>query len=282
MSEYYHVILETNEKNKKGHSEYVHWFDCQDLSELDEDIITPYVQKEQLYIDGHYVEFNNIRSLTIKKSQQPIQSLVDAVNARMIPGVFFVANRVGVVKGEKGFENVTKQLVKEKKKQIAAVVVPEKTEIKNTTSSSNKVFIVHGHDNEAKLDMARFLEKSGIDAIVLHEQVNSSMTIIEKIEVNSDIGFAVVLYTPCDVGAMNSKEAELQARARQNVVFEHGYFIGFLGRAKVSAFVKGDIEKPNDISGVVYTDLDAAGAWKMTLLKELKEAGYKVNANSLI
>jgi hypothetical protein len=179
VSEYYHVILETNEKNKKGHSEYVHWFDCQDLSELDEDIIIPYVQKEQLYIDGHYVEFNNIRSLTIKKSQQPIQSLVDAVNARMIPGVFFVANRVGVVKGEKGFENVTKQLVKEKKKQIAAVVVPEKTEIKNTTSSSNKVFIVHGHDNEAKLDMARFLEKSGIDAIVLHKYLTKTSKIAQ-------------------------------------------------------------------------------------------------------
>lgn len=44
--------------------------------------------------------------------------------------------------------------------------------------------------------------------------------------------------------------------------------------------MKGDIETPNDISGVVYTSLDDAGARKMSLLKELKAAGYSVNAES--
>ena len=46
--------------------------------------------------------------------------------------------------------------------------------------------------------------------------------------------------------------------------------------------MKGDIETPNDISGVVYTPLDDAGAWKISLLKELKAAGYSVNTEFLI
>ena len=66
---------------------------------------------------------------------------------------------------------------------------------------SNKVFIVHGHDNEAKLEAARTLEKGGFDPIILHEQPDAGMTIIEKIErYAKDVCYAVILYTECDVG----------------------------------------------------------------------------------
>ena len=131
--------------------------------------------------------------------------------------------------------------------------------------SNKKVFIVHGHDKMAKIEVARFIEKFGLEAIILHEQPNSGKTIIEKIEANSDVQYAVVLYTPCDMGRAKEEGVnEEKERARQNVVFEHGYLIGKLGRDKVSALVKGDIEKPGDISGVVYISMDDAGAWKHT------------------
>lgn len=143
-----------------------------------------------------------------------------------------------------------------------------------------KVFIVHGHDNAAKQEVARLVERLGLEAIILHEQVNRGKTIIEKIEEYSNVGFAIVLYTPCDEGKVKGT-TDLKDRARQNVVFEHGYLIGKLGRERVSALVRGDIEKPNDLSGVVYIDMDYAGGWKFSLAREMKSVGYEIDMNKI-
>ncbi|MED4018040.1 TIR domain-containing protein [Sutcliffiella cohnii] len=143
-----------------------------------------------------------------------------------------------------------------------------------------KVFIVHGHDNGAKQEVARFVERLGLEAIILHEQVNRGKTIIEKIEEYSNVGFAIVLYTPCDEGKVKGT-TDLKDRARQNVVFEHGYLIGKLGRERVSALVKGDIEKPNDISGVVYIDMDESEGWKVPLFREMRSVGYDIDMNKI-
>lgn len=149
---------------------------------------------------------------------------------------------------------------------------------KNINQEKNKVFIVHGHDNETKQEVARFIESIGLETIILHEQASRSMTIIEKIEHYSDeANFAVVLYTPCDKGrGATENTVPARDRARQNVVFEHGYLMAKIGRGNVCALVKGEIETPSDISGVVYTPLDANGGWKIELIKELKACGYKV------
>ena len=147
----------------------------------------------------------------------------------------------------------------------------------------NKVFIVHGHDNEAKQEMARVLEKAGFEAIILHEQPDSGLTIIEKIERYSEnVNFAVVLYTECDMGRAKEDAVDAEKyRARQNVVFEHGYFIGHLGRERISVLRKDDVEMPTDISGIVYNNMDAGGGWKQKLLKELDAAGYKVDYSKI-
>ncbi len=136
---------------------------------------------------------------------------------------------------------------------------------------------MHGHDNAAKEAVARFVENLGFEAIILHEQASSGNTIIEKIEANSNVGFGIVLYTPCDLGASQEKKDELKPRARQNVVFEHGYLIGKIGRKNVSALVKGDVETPNDISGVVYIKMDEADSWKYAVGKEMKACGYDID-----
>lgn len=149
--------------------------------------------------------------------------------------------------------------------------------------NNKKVFIVHGHDTASKIEMARTLEKIGLDAIILHEQADSGMTIIEKIEAYSDVAFAVVLYTECDLGRAKEESVDReQYRARQNVVFEHGYLIGKLGRDKVCALVKGDVETPGDISGVVYTKMDDNGAWKLLLARNLKAAGIEFDASTIL
>jgi CAP12/Pycsar effector protein, TIR domain len=64
---------------------------------------------------------------------------------------------------------------------------------------SRKVFIVHGHDGEAKLSVARFIEKLDLKPVILHERPDGGKTIIEKFERYSDVGFAVVLFTPDDL-----------------------------------------------------------------------------------
>lgn len=151
----------------------------------------------------------------------------------------------------------------------------------NVPQNTSKVFIVHGHDDLMKVEMARFIENAGLEAIILHEQPSGSKTIIEKIESFGDVGFAVILYTPCDVGAKKTDDPNLLDRARQNVVFEHGYFIGRLGRSRVAALVKGSIETPNDISGIVYTQVDPQNSWRMNLFNELKNAGYNVDTKAL-
>jgi predicted nucleotide-binding protein len=142
----------------------------------------------------------------------------------------------------------------------------------------NKVFIVHGRDTAAKQEAARHIESVGLEAIILHEQASSGMTIIEKIEhYAGEADFAIIIYTPCDKGR-GSFETSVPARdrARQNVVFEHGYLMAKLGRKNVCALVKGNIETPNDISGVVYVDMDQPGAWKNNVNIELKACGYSV------
>lgn len=145
--------------------------------------------------------------------------------------------------------------------------------------NKRKVFIVHGRDNAAKQEVSRFIEQLGLEAIILHEQTNAGMTIIEKIEhYSNDADFALILYTPCDKGR-GTHESHLppKDRARQNVVFEHGYLMAKLGRENICSLVKGNIETPNDISGVVYTTLDDLGAWKREVSRELESCGYNIN-----
>ncbi|MCH7328166.1 TIR domain-containing protein [Acinetobacter modestus] len=147
--------------------------------------------------------------------------------------------------------------------------------------SNNKIFIVHGHDHGALQSVARYLEKHKFEAIILHEQANSGRTIIEKIEVNSDVGFAIVLLTPDDLG--KAKDAnDYSPRARQNVILELGYFIGKLGRDRVCALKSAELEIPSDYVGVVWTEMDRTEAWKFHLAKELKAAGYNVDMNKVI
>nr|VFK59004.1 MAG: Predicted nucleotide-binding protein containing TIR -like domain [Candidatus Kentron sp. TC] len=149
----------------------------------------------------------------------------------------------------------------------------------STPSETDKIFIIHGRDGGTKETVARFIETLDLKPVILHEQSNRGRTIIEKFEKHAEVGFAIALLTPDDRGALQGHEKDLKPRARQNVIFEFGYFMGRLGRQRVCALTKGDVEPPSDWAGVVYIPLDGPGAWKMGLVKELKAAGFEVDAN---
>lgn len=142
----------------------------------------------------------------------------------------------------------------------------------------NKVFVVHGHAEEVNQDVARTIEKLGLEAIVLREQPNIGKTIIEKFEdYSKDVDYAVILLTADD-----KIEGEDFYRARQNVIFEMGYFMGALGRNHVMCMLQENVQRPGDIDGVVYTIIDKAGVWKYSLVKELRACGYDVDANRIL
>lgn len=119
---------------------------------------------------------------------------------------------------------------------------------------------MHGHDGQAKSEVARFVEKLGLEATILDEKPGGGRTIIEKFEYYaSNAGFAIVLLMPDDVGAPKNRQHELKPRARQNVIFEIGYFFKALGRGRVCAISAEEVELPSDLGGVSYVALDSNG-----------------------
>ena len=149
--------------------------------------------------------------------------------------------------------------------------------------TSQKVFTVHGHDEAAKHAVARFIERLDLETIILDEQPSEGLTIIEKFEKHAgSADFAIVLITPDDVGASIEKKSDLKLRARQNVIFELGYFFHALGRKGVCALYKEGVELPSDIYGVVYILMDEFDAWQLTLAREMRQAGLSFDANKLL
>ncbi len=150
---------------------------------------------------------------------------------------------------------------------------------------SNEIFVVHGHNEEMKQNVARVLKILDLVPIILHEKPNEGKTIIEKFIANSSVSFAVVLLSPDDMGyAKDQQPIDAKPRARQNVIFELGFFIGKLGRKNVCVLYqkKKDFEKHSDFEGVLLTPYDTSDKWKLELIKELKNCGYDIDANKLL
>lgn len=146
---------------------------------------------------------------------------------------------------------------------------------------SRRVFVVHGHDLAMRDALADILRKLQFEVVILQEEANRSLTVIEKLERDtSSIGFAFVLYGPDDTGRLQG--ATEKPRARQNVVFEHGLLIGLLGRKRTCAVIKGNIEVPSDIKGMLYQEVSDLRDEALAIARILKDAGYKVDASRLI
>lgn len=130
-------------------------------------------------------------------------------------------------------------------------------------ATGRKVFIIHGHDEQTRDELAHFLNERGLAPIILNEQPSFGMTILEKIERNADADYAIAILSPDDAGC----------RARQNVILELGFFLGRLGRRRVCALVSPGVDIPSDIHGMLYIEKDDHGRWKHVLTRELMDAG---------
>lgn len=148
---------------------------------------------------------------------------------------------------------------------------------------TNKVFVVHGHDEAAKAELEIILTEMGLEPVVLHRQADGGQTIIEKFEAHADVGFAFILLTPDEIAYVQDDENKpddqrrKESRARPNVIWEFGYFVGRLSRKRTCCLYRGDVTLPSDLNGLIYKKFNTSVeevAYSIT--KELKLAGYKL------
>jgi len=224
-----------------------------------------------------WVEYNNdflAKPFTTNKIQREFTKLVPSLK-----GYIYFSKRK-----EEFYGNVRMYLTKLRSIRNRLDLFEEGITITDRVKSfGNKVFIVHGHDVAAKQAVAYLLKQLDLDVVILHEKPDKGRTIIEKLleESDIDVGYAVVVLTPDDVGRVASEEGKLSPRARQNVVLELGYFLAKLGKERVHALYKEGVELPTDYLGVLYTPLDDAGSWQLKLAKELKAIGFSIDLNKL-
>lgn len=153
----------------------------------------------------------------------------------------------------------------------------------STQPRTKNVFVVHGRDEIAKTSLEVFLHEIGLEPIVLHRQADEGMTIIEKFEKHSDVGYVFILLTPDEVAYSASEEASAdeqrhkETHARPNVIFEFGYFVGKLGRSRVCCLYTGNVTLPSDVSGMIYKRYEKSiEEVAYGIIKDLKASGYAI------
>lgn len=283
---YYSLLIEIPGMKENEGNIPITLVDQPNLDKIKSEIAIPYLSNKDFNVDGYCLNKSKVLRIKIVSSEQSIKSIVDLRNHQSdernrnsgLLVMRLMYDSKNVIDNDELLIDITNKILSEVGNELNKLNDP----LKNNDSPkiNNRIFIVHGHDDKIKLEVARFLEKLGFETIILHEQANQGMTIIEKIEKNTDVGYGIVLYTPCDKGGTSETKYEnMKFRARQNVILEHGYLIGKLGRERVCALVDGDIEYPSDIGGLLY--IPYKGNWQMDLTKELTKSGYNIDLKKL-
>ena len=196
---FYQILIETNEKvGKSKQNKVIKEIDKISKEEILNDILVPYLNEEEFVVNGYFLKKENIVRLKIVTTEQSARLLAQHENNNMPEGLIMYVAPEDILNYDKYITDVTKSLISEAKELMTNS--KQNVIYKSEPLDKTKVFIVHGHDTAAKLEVARFIEKIGLEPIILHEQVNDGMTIIEKIEKYSNVGCGIVLYTPCDIG----------------------------------------------------------------------------------
>ncbi len=173
-------------------------------------------------------------------------------------------------------------------KAKASSATPPSLNSSESPANNKKVFVVHGHDAQAREQLELVLHKLGLNPFVLQNSSGGGLTIIEALE--KEIGprpgaarFGIVLMTPDDMGYAQSEGADkVQPRARQNVVLEAGMLISALGRSNVAILKKGHLEVPSDAQGIIYIPFNAHVKEAVPkLANRLTQAGFVFNPTSI-
>lgn len=246
-------------------------------------IIEPYEQGEPIILNGKTIQPSDIDRIRISKSKESSDQLIQRIKAEDRNSSFITLGGPNYDwRAASRASDITDELILGpigyKKSKPSA-----KKKESNVSKSTNKVFVVHGHDSELKNDIDIFLRDIGLEPIILHRQADEGLTIIEKFEKHSDVAYAFILLTADDIGMTvteyekSQKEKNVEFRARQNVIFEFGYFAAKLGRRNVCCIYKEGVTLPNDISGLLYKKVgDTIDSVAYEIIKDLKAIGLKI------
>jgi predicted nucleotide-binding protein len=272
---FYHVRI--TQKSNRTHDEVK-----LDLSKerLFSQFIEPYEKGDPIIINGKTILPEDLERIRITETDKDSSQILPIVEyERQQSSLIVIGGPSDEWKVADKGKDITDELIKS---PPGCKKTEKKSEAKDI-KKSNRIFIVHGHDQTLKNDVEIFLKNVGLEPVVLHRQPDEGLTIIEKLEKYADIGYAFILLTPDDVGysvgelQKAEKERIIEYRARQNVIFEFGYIVGRLGRNRVCCIYKEKTTLPTDISGLLYkkvtTSIEDVG---YALIKELKAAGYEL------
>lgn len=248
---YFHVRIQVHTKDD--------WEEIEDLYEMDlsEDDVgllgSQYCDGKRVLYKGKWLDSSKIEEVEIRKT---------AKKSKEYEG-WFTEPYENIFDNEQG-ENVTRTYLTASVRR------------KRRPSLGDRVFVVHGRDKQPALELVRILEKRfGLNAILLREQAHRGRTIIEQLEEHSDVQYAFVIVTPDDVGALEGKK--MRYRARQNVILEFGLFVGKIGRKRMTILLKGDIEIPSDMQGILYSRFhESPEEYFLQIERDLKAAGYEI------
>lgn len=252
MPEFYHCHLVVEGEKGTGH-----YLNNLTIEELFTDILVPFSNGDQFIFDGYMISPNKVKRLKVVNTPSPAKVYIDHHYEEMrrsnIADMATIPKSIALTKGE----DVTVEILRKAKESVPISSEPEENEGQEYQGVNRRIFVVHGHDMASMHELCRILkDEFALEPVVLSEQPNIGLdTIISKFERLAETCTAVaVLLTPDD--RMNESE---MLRARQNVIFELGYFLGLLkspDQRRIMIFFKEGVEVPSDINGVVYLRYD--------------------------
>lgn len=282
--DYFNILIVTSDNREEL---------IEDLSEstLLEKIVKPYELSKTIFINGTTIYPNSISRIHIRKSSEKYKTISNNLYEREALNLFHMHRNEIIASPQVTYMDAFWKGEDVLDKYIQGPPGYKKIDIAKSDKStmnitqSKRVFLVHGHNEEMKQSVARFLEKLDLELLILHEQPGKGRTIIEKFENYSDVCFTVVLLSADDLAFVKGDNHEnSRFRARQNVILELGYFLGKLGRDKVAALYEDGqfIEIPSDYTGVEFISYSGSNDWKLKLAKELKESKLNIDLNKII
>jgi predicted nucleotide-binding protein len=279
----YHVRISRTDQ-KSSHPEVE--FDLTE-EELRSEIVEPYLNDSPIFIRGATIPRANVGRILITFTEQPAEQLRAEAEERQSRSGTFPPPSVNNIIASMG-NDVTRSMLRPVPSPEPPSEMPPKPEPRALmvppAPTSRRVFLVFGHNQEIKLAVENVLRRLDFVPIILEDEPNRGQTISDKLDTNSNVDFAVVCLSADDIGySVTDGPERARSRARQNVVFELGYFIGKLDRGKVLAIhtPQADFEMPTDYAGVIYISYDNKGAWIRGLARELRAAGFDVDLNKL-
>lgn len=237
-------------------------------AELLSNIARPFMGKKQFFCGGVVVDPSRVQEVRFNETQQSSTDLAPFIEARRRSHLI-----VSGTPPEQGIiwegNDITRAILDEASEPVSAVVSAK------SKVSNDRVFIVHGHDQSAVDQTELLVHRFGLTPVILRDAPTQGRTVIEKFETHSNVGCAIVLLTPDDVGGIDP--AHLSPRARQNVIWEWGYLVARLGRKNVICIYKSDVEMPSDLHGLVTINVSDDIREKAEEIKrELRAAGYQI------